>query len=95
MKEFGATPSFFAPQIYYWGDIHYKITLGPERANRLSPSKSAVKRNLLYTLHNDSPVVVAGKYNGRNTFMEILDAAVNRDTSSGRILGEDQRLTVE
>jgi len=87
MKQLGANPSFFSPQIYYWGDIHYKITLGPERANRLNPAKSALKRKVLYTLHNDSPVVVAGVYNGRNTFIDILDASINRKTSSGRVLG--------
>jgi predicted amidohydrolase YtcJ len=25
----GITPSFFPGHIYYWGDLHYKIFLGP------------------------------------------------------------------
>ena len=95
MKEIGATPSFFSVQIYYYGDMHYRITEGPERASRMNPAGSAVRKNLLFSIHNDSPIVVAGKYNGRNTFIEILDSAVNRQTSSGRVLGEDQKLTVE
>jgi predicted amidohydrolase YtcJ len=59
----------------------------------MNPVKSAITRNLKYTLHNDSPVVVAGVFNGRNTFIEILDSAVNRVTSGGRLLGADQRVT--
>jgi predicted amidohydrolase YtcJ len=93
MVTLDAHPSFFIAQVYYWGDLHYQITLGPVRANRMNPVKSAVNRNLSYTLHNDSPVVVAGFLNGRNTFIEILDAAVNRKTIGGRLLGADQRVT--
>ena len=60
MKTLNAHPSFFSPHIYYWGDEHYRVFLGPERANRMNPAKSAVKRNLTFTLHNDSPVVMLG-----------------------------------
>jgi predicted amidohydrolase YtcJ len=59
----------------------------------MDPVKSSVNRSQLYTLHNDSPVVVAGFFNGKNTFIEILDAAVNRMTIGGRTLGDDQKVT--
>lgn len=81
------SPSFFSPHISFWGDQHYKIFLGPERASRMNPAKSAAKRGLLYTLHNDSPVILNGVLDGKNTFMSIIEAAVNRKTPSGRVLG--------
>lgn len=59
----------------------------------MNPAKSAVRRGLRYTLHNDSPVVMNNIFGGRNTFIEIMEAAINRRTSSGRVLGEDQKLT--
>lgn len=34
----GMTPSFFPGHIYYWGDKHYQIFLGPTRANRMDPA---------------------------------------------------------
>ena len=87
MKELGIIPTFFLDHIWFWGDYHYDYVFGPERANRLSPAKSALRRNMNFTLHQDSPVKMP------NQILAIHNA-VNRQTQSGRILGEDQRLTV-
>jgi predicted amidohydrolase YtcJ len=88
-------PSFFPVHLYYWGDKHYNIFLGPTRANRMNPIGSAIRRNLTYTLHNDSPVVLAGVVNGVNTFLKIVSSAVNRMTSSGRVLDDGtQKISV-
>jgi predicted amidohydrolase YtcJ len=84
----GINPSFFPVHLYYWGDKHYNIFLGPTRANRMNPVKSALTRNLKYTLHNDSPIVRAGIVNGVNTFIKIISSAVNRVTASGRVLDD-------
>ena len=87
MKELGIIPTFFLDHIWFWGDYHYDSVFGPERANRLGPAKSALRRNMNFTLHQDSPVKMP------NQILAIHNA-VNRQTQSGRILGEDQRLTV-
>lgn len=79
--------SFFLDHIYYWGDWHYESVLGPERANHISPAKSAKIRHLHFTLHQDSPVVPP------NTMLAIHNA-VNRQTQGGRTLGKDQCLSV-
>ena len=42
MKELNVHPSFFSPHLYYWGEEHYRIFLGPRRANRMNPAKSAL-----------------------------------------------------
>jgi len=65
----GINPSFFSPQIFYWGDLHYEIYLGPTRANYMNNAQMAVQKNITYTLHNDSPVVQMRILNGRNTFI--------------------------
>lgn len=84
--ELGVTPSFFVSHVYYWGDQHRDIFLGPERAARISPLRSALDRGLRFSIHLDSPVVP----------MEPLHAmwcAVNRLTRSGQVLGRDERIT--
>ncbi|MBT9778038.1 amidohydrolase family protein [Clostridium sp. MCC353] len=87
MKEIGMIASFFLDHVYYWGDYHYESVLGPERAERISPLKSALEQDISFTLHQDSPVVPP------NVLFSIHNA-VNRKTYKGRILGEDQRISV-
>ncbi len=87
MKRLGIIPSFFVVHTYYWGDRHYETFLGPERAERINPLYSAVKRGIPFSTHND-------------TFVTPMDpllsvwSAVNRTTSGGRTLGENQRISV-
>jgi hypothetical protein len=87
MKEMGLIPSFFNLHTYYWGDRHWDIFMGPERAARMSPAASAVAKGLVYTLHADTPVVPMEP-------MRIVWAAVNRLSSGGRVIGEAQRISV-
>lgn len=87
MKELKMIASFFLDHIYYWGDYHYESVLGKNRAEHISPAKSAVDRKITFTLHQDTPVVLP------NTMLAIHNA-VNRRTKSGRILGLDQRISV-
>src|SRR5262249_37747647 len=46
MKELGVTPSFFVGHVFYWGDRHRDLFLGPERASRISPLESARRRGI-------------------------------------------------
>ncbi|MGH7820810.1 MAG: amidohydrolase, partial [Candidatus Binatia bacterium] len=88
MKALGATPSFFVAHAYYWGDRHRDVFLGPERAARISPARSAAERGLRFSIHSDTPVVPM------DPLLSVW-AAVNRETSGGRTLGEEQRIDVE
>lgn len=83
MKELEIVPSFFVLHVYYWGDRHLKVFLGKERAERIDPCNSAVKRRMPFSIHCDTPVVP-------NTPLFSMHTAVNRETFSGRILGEAQ-----
>ena len=88
MKELGVVPSFFSAHVYYWGDRHRDIFLGPERAARISPAASAEKRGIRFTTHLDTPVVPIDS-------MLQLWTPVVRMTSSGQTLGAEERISVE
>ena len=87
MKELGITPSFFAMHTFYWGDWHRESVLGPERAARISPAASALKRGMRFNQHHDAPVALPSS-------IIILHSQVNRVTRSGKILGPEQRVSV-
>lgn len=86
VKELKVIPSFFLAHVYHWGDVHIK-NFGMERASHISPAASALKEGILFTLHQDSPVI-------RQDMMETLWCAVERRTKSGIVLGEDERIPV-
>jgi predicted amidohydrolase YtcJ len=88
IKELGITPSFFVGHVYYWGDRHRDIFLGPERGARISPLRSALKRGIRFTIHDDTPVTPVKP-------LQLVWDAVNRVTSSGKVLGPDERITAE
>jgi len=86
MQRLGVVPSFFTLHTYYWGDRHREIFLGPERAARISPARSALERGMRMTIHTDAPVVPM-------TPLLLMWSAVNRQTTSGKTLGAEQCLT--
>ena len=83
--ELGAMVSFFVAHTYHWGDVHLR-NFGPERANRISPTASALKAGVKFTFHQDAPVI-------EPDMIETLWCAVNRVTKSGVKLSEEERLT--
>jgi predicted amidohydrolase YtcJ len=86
MADLGVIPSFFVLHTFYWGDRHRELFLGPERTERISPLRAASDRNIRFTIHADSPVVPMEP-------LRLVWSAVNRQTRSGRILGQDQRIS--
>ena len=85
MADLGVIPSFFILHTYYWGDRHRDIFMGPERAARMSPARSALDRGIEPTLHADSPVVPMEP-------LRIVWSAVNRVSTGGDVIGEAQRI---
>lgn len=86
VKKYNIIPSFFISHIYYFGDIHIK-NLGIKRAEHISPAGSSLKQDILFTFHQDTPVIEP------NMFETIL-CAVNRTTKEGKVLGEDEKISV-
>lgn len=87
MKRLGVIPSFFATHTYFWGDRHRDLFIGPHRAERIDPCRSAYIRGMPFTNHNDPHVTPI------NPILSIWSAA-NRITSSGQVLGENQKVPV-
>jgi predicted amidohydrolase YtcJ len=69
-----------------WGDWHRDSVLGPERAARIAPARSALMRGMIFTQHHDAPVALPNS-------ISILASQVNRLTRSGSVLGPDQRVS--
>lgn len=88
MRELGIRPSFFPDGIYYRGDAYVERYLGAERADRIAPARWTMERGMEFTLHQDSPRTPPD-------MLLSVHNAVNRKTSQGRLLGEDQRIPVE
>ena len=88
ISELGVSPSFFPSHTFYWGDRHKSIFIGPERARRISPLKSARKRGIRFSIHSDCPVTPVSP-------LFCVFAAVNRITRNGDVLGPEFRLTVD
>jgi predicted amidohydrolase YtcJ len=86
MKQLGVIPSFFSLHSYYWGDRHRDIFMGPARAERMSPARSAARRGLRFTIHADCPVVPMEP-------LRLVWSAVNRISASGARIGDAQRIT--
>lgn len=87
MKDLGVIPSFFVAHTYYWGDWHRDSVLGPERAARISPAQWAFRRGMVYTFHNDAPVVPPD-------VIRLIWTGVNRKSRSGQVIGADQRVSI-
>jgi len=88
MAAQGIVPSFFSLHTFYWGDRHRQIFMGEKRAARMSPAKSALDRNIRFTIHADTPVVPMEP-------LRLIWAAVNRKTRSGFTLGSAERIDVQ
>ena len=87
VKALGVIPSFFVAHVYHWGEVHVK-NFGLERASRISPAGSARKAGILFTFHQDSPVIPPD-------MVETLWCACARRTKLGRVLGPEERIPAE
>lgn len=87
IKSLNMIPTFFSDHVWFWGDYHYETSLGPERAERISPLGSALRKGIRFTMHQDAPVKMPDE-------ILTIHNAVNRRTQKGRVLGEEQRLSV-
>lgn len=87
MKKLGMCVNLFANHLYYWGDAHYQLTMGPDRARRMDATATAQRLGVPFSIHSDSPVTPIGP-------LFTAWCAVNRRSASGRILGVGERLGV-
>ena len=86
LKKYDVIGSFFPMHTFYWGDWYDQI-IGPEKAQQISPIKSALNKGLHVTSHTDAPVALPN-------LMMILWTTANRVSRSGKVMGPDERLSV-
>lgn len=85
VRDLGAMVSFFVAHVYHWGDVHLR-NFGEERAAHISPTHSALKSDVMFTFHQDAPVIDPD-------MLETVWCAVNRETKNGIHLGADEEIS--
>jgi predicted amidohydrolase YtcJ len=87
MRALGMCVNLFPNHHFYWGDQHYALTVGPERAERMNACATALANGVPLAIHSDAPVTPLGP-------LFTAWCAVNRQTASGRILGLEERISI-
>jgi predicted amidohydrolase YtcJ len=88
MAAMGMNANIFSNHIYYWGDQHRSITVGPDRAARMDACATADREGVRYSIHSDASVTPLGS-------LHTMWCAVNRVTASGDVLGPNERISVD
>ncbi len=87
MAKINMCVNHFANHHFYWGDEHYRLTVGPERAQRMNACRTALDNGIPLAIHSDAPVTPLSP-------LFTAWCAVNRLTHSGRVQGEHEKITV-
>jgi predicted amidohydrolase YtcJ len=87
-KNLGMSANFFVNHMWFWGEQHRDITIGPDRAAAMNPCGTADRIGLQYAFHSDSPVTPANQ-------LHTMWAAVNRATPHGDVVGPSERIGVD
>jgi hypothetical protein len=87
MRALDLCVNLFCNHIYYWGDIHRDVTMGPDRAERMDAAGTAHALGVPWAMHSDAPITPIAP-------LFTAWCAVNRMTASGRVLGAAERIAV-
>lgn len=87
MKALGMCANIFSNHLWYWGDQHRDMILGPDRAERMNAAATALRIGVPISLHCDTPVTPLDA-------LATASYAAQRATPSGTILGEYERISV-
>jgi len=82
----GVATNLFINHVYYWGDLH-PVIIGPDRAARMNPLKSALRHGVRFATHSDASVT-------RLDPLLSVWVAATRKTLSGKVLGPAERISV-
>ena len=88
MKKLGVCVNLFSNHIYYFGDQHAAITIGPDRAARMDGCRTALDHGIPLAVHSDAPVTPMGP-------LTCAWAGANRLTASGTVLGTPECISVQ
>jgi hypothetical protein len=85
MRALGLCVNLFCNHIYYWGDVHSRVTMGPDRAERIDAAGTALALGIPFAMHSDAPITPIAP-------LFTAWCAVTRRTASGRVLGPNERI---
>ncbi len=88
MAKLNMCVNHFANHHFYWGDEHYRLTVGPERAERMNACRTALDNGIPLAIHSDAPVTPLSP-------LFTAWCAVTRKTSSGRVQGTHERISID
>ena len=88
IAELGALVSAQPYYLYALGEKYSEIGLGPERAHYMGRLKSLVDDGVKVSLHSDFTMAPAEP-------LKLAWVAVNRLSAGGKVLGPEERITVE
>jgi len=86
MRKIGAVPTFLSASIVPGGDSVVKLW-GAERAAHSLAANTFEQLQMPWTLSHDAPVSPSP------TILGLVDAAVNRKSASGQVIGPDERVS--
>ncbi len=87
IAELGMCANLFSNHVWFWGDQHVGVTVGPQRAAGMNAAKTVLELGIPLSIHSDAPVTPLGS-------LHVAWCATNRRTADGEVLGETERLTV-
>ncbi|MGD9829930.1 MAG: amidohydrolase [Hyphomicrobiaceae bacterium] len=88
MAALGVAVNLFSNHLFYWGEQHLAITIGPDRAARIDAAATALRHGVALAIHSDAPVTPLGP-------LFTAWCAVNRRTRAERVLGEAECIPLE
>lgn len=84
MKKLNMIPSYFIAHTYFWGDTHIE-NFGVKRAFRISPARTTLRKDVPFTFHQDTPVILPD-------MLKTIWCAVNRVTKSGVVIDDSEKI---
>ena len=88
MAELGMCANIFSNHIWYWGDQHIDLTVGPDRVQRMNAARTALDSGVAIALHCDTPVTPLDP-------LATASYAAERRTPTGRSWGDAERISVK
>ena len=93
IRDLGIVPSFYVFHPWFWGDQHMDNFIGPERAARMVPVRTALELGIPACAHSDAPVCTPNDPVWPSNPLWGMACAVTRRTRGGRDIGIDERIT--
>ena len=93
MQRLGIIPNFFLFHPWFWGDQHIRNFIGPERAARMVPARTAIDLGMRPCAHSDCPVCTPDDPVWPSNPLWAMACATTRTTRTGQDIGPGERVT--